>query len=281
MVSVEEYLAKLDAEFKMLKDFVTATNTSDQPQFFGTPRQLTPVFARLGLLPTREEAGVAPVPGWIDDLAEALASDDPILLRINRKGEVVPARWYEYLEDGSIGMAIGDYLYAPLMGLNALVTAGGRGRIRAENDIEKIKKSYPVSTISPEDFAKQMREAERKADDELAKELKKWEPLRLHYKKDGEEGFVEVIPAALSNYPWFNLGGVAGGKEVYIRPEERRLGGVPAETYNKLFAEYNALVKNFYNYTTEAERQIRDEKIDKTKYQTLLNIIKQKGEINE
>lgn len=285
MADVGEYLAKLDAEFKMLKDFVTATNTSTEPQFFGTPAQLTPVFAKLGILPSIKEK--TDVPGWIDDFADAFASDNPVLLRQNRKGETVPARWYEYLEDGSVSMAIGDYLYAPLMGLNAFITAGGRGRKKAASLIEDIRLKYPVSQMSTEDFVEnEMKKAAELEKErigkaaEVDKERIRNTPIKLKYKRGAEEGEIEVIPAMTSNFPWYNLGGLsgeAGSSEGFIRPEEIKYGGVPAKTFDNLFTEYSALAKKFQNYTIESERHIRDGKIDLAKYKTFLNTIKEKG----
>jgi len=252
MADIGEYLAKLDAEFNMLKEFVTTTNTSKSPQFSGTAAQLTPVFTRLGLWdPAAEEKDV---PGWIDNLAAALKSSNPVLLRQNRKGETVPARWYEYLEDGSFDKVIGDYLYAPLMGLNAFVTAGERGRRRAENAINETRKEYPLSQMSTDDFAEKMFKAEMEKAAEVAKENIRNTPKTLKYRRGTETGEIEIIPAMTSNSPWYNLGGLGGGmageeteeEGEAARPAEKpsKRKGVPEYMkYGGISPEYDAILK--------------------------------------
>lgn len=273
MADIGEYLAKLDAEFKMLKDFVTATNTSTEPQFFGTPSQISPVFAKLGIMPSIKEKG--DVPGWLDDLADAFASDNPVLLRQNRKGEQVPARWYEYLEDGSIGMVIGDYLYAPLMGINAFVTAGGRGRKRAASQIDEIRREYPLSQMSTEDFVenemKKAVELEKERIDkaaEVEKERIRNTPIKLKYKRGTEEGEIEVIPAMTSNFPWYNLGGlggVAGDSEGYVSPEDLEHDGKPQKRkgvpeymkFGGVSPEYEKILEGLINRDKEYAIQLK------------------------
>jgi hypothetical protein len=259
MADVGEYLATLQKEFEMLKDFVTTTNTSKTPQFSGTAAQLTPVFTRLGLWdPAAEEKDV---PGWIDNLAAALKSSNPVLLRQNRKSETVPARWYEYLEDGSLDKVIGDYLYAPLTGINAFVTAGERGRRRAQNIIDDIQRNYPVSKMSTEDYAKQVLNAEKENEKtriekaaEVAKENIRNTPIKLKYKRGAEEGEIEIIPAMTSNFPWYNLGGLDGrmaGEGTDEEGEAARPAEKPSKRkrvpeymrYGGISSEYDAILK--------------------------------------
>jgi len=274
---------ELIGELKKMFEYTNAVHVSPEPVFQGTSAQLAPVFARLGKLPTIDKTDV---PGWIDNLATALESDAPVLLRHNRAGETVPARWYEYVEDGSVFMSIGDYFGGILHGLNSLLESGNRAKLRVGNDIDKIRRDYPVSQMSTEDFAEQMFKAEMEKAAEVAKERIRNTPIKLKYKRGTEEGEIEVIPAMTSNFPWYNLGGLGGvaeGSEGFIRPKETKFGGkpsyktVPSETFDNLFTEYNTLAKRFQNYTIESERHIRDVKIDLTKYKTFLNTIKEKG----
>ncbi len=218
----------MDQDVKKLLEFVNATHVSSEPVYQGTATQLTPVLQKVGkFVPMTKEIDV---PGWLDDLARVIKAGSTVLFRQNAKGEVVPARWYEYLEDGSVDMVLGAYLNPILEGGNALLTAGERGHVRARNTIDSIQKAYPTSSISTSDFAEKMFKTEMEKTAEVEKERIRNTPISLKYKKGAEEGEIQVIPAALSNYPWFNLGGGYGGRngggESTTTPEEAGLGGL-------------------------------------------------------
>lgn len=224
----------LEQKIDKLTEFVGATHVSDEPIYQGTATQLTPVLSKMGkFIPTTKEIDV---PGWLDDLARAFKAGSTVLFRQNRKGEVVPARWYEYLEDGSTDMVFGAYIYPVLTGANALITSGERGRVRARNTIDSIRKEYPTSSISTSEFAEKMFKAEMENAAEIAKEKAKWTPVKLEFEKNGKKGYISVIPASTLSYPFFDINQFGGKREEvpapYVPHIDRKYGGMPAPYKN-------------------------------------------------
>ncbi len=271
-----EYMAnELEEELQKMFAYTNATHVSPEPVFQGTGAQLAPVLNRLGILP-KVEVGKEQ-PGWLDNLGNAITSDNSVLFEKNNF-----VSWYEIGRRGSVMTTFGDYFSLFLHGLNTLLNSGDMAREKIGSEINKIKAKYPVSSETPKEYADKERREKLEKATEIEKERIRWTPVELTYEENGRKGKIQVLPG-LGYSPWvhYNLGGVAG-KEVAETPEEARFGGissyktVPSETFDKLFTEYDTLAKKFQNYTIESERIIRDGKIDLAKYEIFLNTIKEK-----
>lgn len=111
---------------------------TEEPFFFGRGKALGGTLTTLGY------AGIAPVrlpdiPGFLDNIAEAIEDDNPVLYRFNRIGERVYARWYEMGEDGSVFTMFGNYA-GPLFRTAAYVMISDTlGVETAEEQIERIR----------------------------------------------------------------------------------------------------------------------------------------------
>jgi hypothetical protein len=115
----------------------------------GYPKGLSEALINLGYLP-----GSKDVPGHLDNLASALKSEGPVLLRQNIRGEKVPARWYEYMEDRGdiVSGVIGDYFAGPLLDIvNGFLIGYNRDNKReAAEFLEKVKNAYPIEQFETE-----------------------------------------------------------------------------------------------------------------------------------
>ncbi len=128
---------ELAKELQKLFAYTNATHVSPEPVFQGTGAQLAPVFNRLGILP-KVEIGLEQ-PGWLDNLANAIVSDNSVLLESNNL-----APWYEIGRRGSVLTTIGDYVSFFLNGANTLLNSADTAREKIGSEIKKVKEKYAV-----------------------------------------------------------------------------------------------------------------------------------------
>jgi len=111
----------------------------------GYPEGLGQALIKLGMVPGYKGIDI---PGSLDDLAEALDSDENILLRKNFVGQYVPARWYEYIQDRKdiVTGVLGDYFLGPLLNIAGYFLAGysSENEKEAEIFIQQVRRKYPI-----------------------------------------------------------------------------------------------------------------------------------------
>ena len=123
----------------------------ENPIMIGPPKPLINAYSKMGLI----GGGEKDVPGWVDNVYNALKDEDPILYRTNRKGGRVYGRWYEILEDGSILTLIGDYLSFPIGLLGSIYQT-------YNNSSEKeIKEFIEKNKMKGDEHVKKMKEIQK------------------------------------------------------------------------------------------------------------------------
>ena len=113
-------------------------------RLYGYPDALGQALVKLGRVPVISNRDI---PGELDDVYGSLESGDEILLRQNIKGQQVPSRWYEYMEDRKdIVSGLSDYLGVlakPLIGYFTGYFVDSKKD--AEKTISDIKRKYPIT----------------------------------------------------------------------------------------------------------------------------------------
>jgi len=150
----EEQTVFINPEIKMetgknIKDLIDYESSIYGVKFNGNPIGLSQVLGNLGMLPPAKKENL---PGYLDDIANAFGSDDPVLLRKNKKGEQVPARWYEYMDDRQdiVAGVFGDYFAKPILYTIGGFLAGLKSKEpihRAEKFIQEIYDKYPIDNV--------------------------------------------------------------------------------------------------------------------------------------
>jgi len=119
------------------KNIVTLLNYLEkEPIFFGTPPAIIGALQSMG----RIGGGVPDLPGWIDDLATSIEDPNPIIQRINRKGQTVYSRWYEMGEDGTVLTMAGNYLGFPIRFFGAFYQGLKHSDEDVNNYIKELEK---------------------------------------------------------------------------------------------------------------------------------------------
>ncbi len=146
VVQVEKIEAENGENVKRLIDF---ENQAYGIRMQGYPKGLSEALINLGYLP-----GKLNVPGHLDDIASALKSEGPVLLRQNIRGEKVPARWYEYMEDRGdiVSGVIGDYIAGPLLDIvNGFLTGYNLDNKKEAADfLVALENRYPTQQFETE-----------------------------------------------------------------------------------------------------------------------------------
>jgi hypothetical protein len=130
-------------------------NSLDGIKMQGYPGGLAQALANIGYkIPYAEKKDV---PGKLDNLADALASDDNELHRTNFKGQKVQKRAEEYMEDRqdyALG-ALSDYFLSPALKIANAFNQGYQkskrdGLKSAEDFIEEVNARHPLSGLTKE-----------------------------------------------------------------------------------------------------------------------------------